>query len=109
MIHWPRVNQLRDEVGRDEFDEVVEIFLDEVQDVMARLRRDTERHELEQNLHFLKGSAVSLGFDSFSRLCQDGERRAAAGAAAEVDINAILAAYDASLAVFQAGLTRNLA
>ena len=109
MINWPRVNQLRDEVGRDEFDEVVEIFLDEVQDVMVRLRQDTERQDLEQNLHFLKGSALSLGFDSFSRLCQDGERRAAAGAAAEVDIDAILAAYDESLALFQSGLTQNLA
>ncbi|MES0862053.1 Hpt domain-containing protein [Ruegeria sp. SCPT10] len=108
MIHWPRVRQLRDEVGADEIDEVIAIFLDEVQEVIARLHADTERLELEQNLHFLKGSAMSLGFDQFSKLCQDGERRAAAGQAAEVDLAEILAAYDASKSVFQAELPSNL-
>ncbi len=108
MIHWPRVRQLRDEVGADEFDEVIQIFLDEVQEVIARLHADTRRLELEQNLHFLKGSALSLGFDQFSRLCQDGERRAAAGHAAEVDLSEILSVYDASKSVFQADLAQNL-
>ncbi|WP_299081151.1 Hpt domain-containing protein [uncultured Ruegeria sp.] len=108
MIHWPRVRQLRDEVGADEFGEVVEIFLDEVQEVITRLHTDTERRELEQNLHFLKGSALSLGFDQFSKLCQDGERSAAAGKSMDVDLSAILAAYDASKSVFQANLAANL-
>jgi len=108
MIHWPRVRQLRDEVGADEFDEVVLIFLDEVQEVIARVHDDTARAELEQNLHFLKGSALSLGFDQFSKLCQDGERRAAAGQAAEVDLPALLAVYDESKTVFQADLAQNL-
>ncbi|MEM7088299.1 MAG: Hpt domain-containing protein [Pseudomonadota bacterium] len=108
MIHWPRVRQLRDEVGADEFDEVVEIFLDEVQEVIARLHADTDRNELEQSLHFLKGSALSLGFDRFSKLCQDGERRAAAGQAADVDLTAILAVYDDSKSAFQSQLSSNL-
>lgn len=108
MIHWARVRQLRDEVGPEEFDEVVEIFLEEVQDVITRLRRDTNRAELEQNLHFLKGSALSLGFDQFSKLCQDGERQAAAGQGAEVDLPALLAVFDSSKTVFEAELNENL-
>ncbi len=108
MIQWSRVRQLRDEVGADEFDEVVEIFLDEVQEVIAKLRQDAGRSEMEQNLHFLKGSALSLGFDSFSKLCQDGERRAAAGDSAAVDLPEIFAAYDESKTLFQAGLAENL-
>ncbi len=108
MIQWSRVRQLRDEVGADEFDEVVEIFLDEVQEVIARLRNDPARSDIEQNLHFLKGSALSLGFDSFSKLCQDGERSAAAGAGASVDLSAIFTAYEESKSVFQAGLAANL-
>ena len=51
---------------------------------------------------------LSLGFDSFSKLCQDGERRAAAGDGAAVDLGEICAAYDASKALFQAGLAENL-
>ncbi len=108
MIQWSRVRQLRDEVGADEFDEVVEIFLDEVQEVICKLRDHTTRSEIEQNLHFLKGSALSLGFDSFSKLCQDGERRAAAGECAAVDLSAIIAAYDESKTLFQAGLADHL-
>ncbi len=108
MIHWPRVRQLRDEVGADEFDEVVEIFLDEVQEVIARVHADTARQDLEQNLHFLKGSALSLGFEVFSKLCQDGERLAASGEAAKVDLKEVLAAFDASKVVFQTELKDNL-
>ncbi len=108
MIHWPRVRQLRDEVGADEFNEVVEIFLDEVQEVIARLHADTARQDLEQNLHFLKGSALSLGFEVFSKLCQDGERLAASGEAAKVDLSEILAVFAASKSVFQAELKDNL-
>lgn len=108
MINWPRVRQLRNEVGEDEFDEVVLIFLDEVGEVIDRLQADTERRELEQNLHFLKGSALSLGFETFSKLCQDGERRAAAGQGAEVDLDAVLTAFDESRKSFLAELAQNL-
>jgi len=104
MIHWPRVRQLCDEVGADEFDEVVEIFLDEVQEVIARLHADTTRHDLEQNLHFLKGSALSLGFEVFSKLCQDGERLAAQGQGKTVDIPNILLSFHESVIEFKEGL-----
>ncbi|WP_170761042.1 Hpt domain-containing protein [Ruegeria lacuscaerulensis] len=109
MIDWSRVRQLRDEVGASEFDEVVQIFLDEVQETIERLHKDTARLELEQNLHFLKGSALSLGFDRFSKLCQDGERNAAAGKSGDVDLAAIVKAYDESCTVFVAEKTQNLA
>ncbi|WP_298851335.1 Hpt domain-containing protein [uncultured Ruegeria sp.] len=108
MIHWTRVRQLRNEVGPSEFEEVVQIFLEEVQEVITRLHQDTRRVELEQNLHFLKGSALSLGFDQFSRLCQDGERQAAAGQGADVDLPAILAVFESSKTVFEAELKQNL-
>ncbi len=108
MILWSRVRQLRDEVGEDEFGEVVEIFLEEVEEVLARLRSDTQRREIEQNLHFLKGSGLSLGFEQFSKLCQDGERRSATGQAAEVDLTAIFASFDASRSEFESGLQDQL-
>ena len=108
MINWPRVRQLRNEVGEDEFDEVVHIFLDEVGEVIDRLQADTERRELEQNLHFLKGSALSLGFETFSKLCQDGARRPAAGQGSEVDLDAVLAAFDESRKTFLAELAQSL-
>ncbi|SLN69575.1 Hpt domain protein [Falsiruegeria litorea R37] len=100
MIHWSRVNQLRDEVGAEDFREVVDLFLEEVEEVIDRLRADASRDALEKDLHFLKGSALSLGFESFSTLCQNGERQSASGAADTVDIDAIINTYEQSKTVF---------
>ncbi|MEY8843083.1 Hpt domain-containing protein [Cribrihabitans sp. XS_ASV171] len=104
MIDWSRVAQLRGEVGAEDFDEVVALFLEEVEEVMARLRSSPGRGRLDRDLHFLKGSALSLGFQSFSRLCQEGERLAACGRPESVDIPGIVEDYERSKATFFAGL-----
>ncbi|MCB1365882.1 MAG: Hpt domain-containing protein [Rhodobacteraceae bacterium] len=103
MILWSRVNELRDEVGAEDFDEVVELFMEEVGDAIEHLRSDAGG-DLEQALHFLKGSALSLGFEAFSDACQQGEREAAAGHAARVDIGAIIAIFERSRTEFLSGL-----
>lgn len=100
MIHWSRVNELRDEVGAEDFDEVVELFLEEVEEVITRLRENTDLGQLEQDLHFLKGSALSLGFSAFSDLCQDGERKSANGHPETVDVPAILTGFSQSKTLF---------
>ena len=38
MIDWTRVSELRDEVGAEDFDEVVELFLEEVDEAIKILR-----------------------------------------------------------------------
>lgn len=100
MIDWPRVHELRDEVGADEFDEVVDLFLEEVGSVIDRLRLSADPAALEGDLHFLKGSAQSLGFSAFSDLCQQGETQSAAGNARQVDMAAIIESFDLSKNVF---------
>ena len=60
MIDWDRLKELRDEVGAEDFDEVVELFLDEVEGVMDRLRDSPDVDTLEEDLHFLKGSALLI-------------------------------------------------
>ena len=108
MIHWPRVNQLREEVGAEDFDEVVELFLEEVEEVIDRLRYAPDPDQLEQDLHFLKGSALSLGFAGFSDLCQEGERKSAMGQAMNVDLVAILDGFEQSKTQFITQLPQNL-
>jgi HPt (histidine-containing phosphotransfer) domain-containing protein len=103
MIDWLRVKELREEVGEEDFDEVVELFLEEVEGVIGKLRTG-DRSALEQDLHFLKGSAMNLGFDDFSALCMKGERDSAAGAAASVDLDAVFVSYEQSKAEFLAKL-----
>ena len=109
MIDWNRLKELREEVGPDDFDEVVALFLEEVEAVIDRLRTHPDPPGLEDDLHFLKGSALSLGFRQFSALCQIGENDAAKGNAACVDLNEIVICYDTSKAVFLANLKRQIA
>lgn len=109
MILWSRVNELREEVGPEDFQEVIDLFLEEVEGVIGRLRQDDDRSQLEQDLHFLKGSALNLGFATFSDLCQDGERLAADNKADTVDVAAIVDGYEQSKATFFDGLRDHLA
>ena len=100
MIDWTRVKALRDDIGADEFDEVVEIFLEEVEDVTTKLRTAPVPADLEYDLHALKNGALNLGFTQLSTLCQSGETQAANGQGGAVDVHGIVALFDASRATF---------
>lgn len=99
MIDWARISELRAEIGDDSFDEVAELFLDEADEAVVRLDAALDAPTLESVLHFLKGSALNLGFRTLATLCQDGERLAGGGSAA-VDRSEIKDAYHASKAAF---------
>jgi histidine phosphotransfer protein HptB len=92
MIDWDRVKELRGEIGAEDFDEVVALFLEEADECIARLSAEAGAAALSADLHFLKGAALNLGFAALSTLCQDGERRAGAGDLS-VDLEAVRAAY----------------
>ena len=104
MIKWARVAELREEVGEEDFAEVVALFLDEVEGVLDRLRKRPARDSLEGDLHFVKGSALTLGFRSLSDICLAGERRARAAQYDQIDIPRVLETYAASKAEFIARL-----
>lgn len=106
MISWSQVTELREDVGHAEFDEVVEIFLEEVEETLAALAHDAR---LEQVLHALKGSALNLGFTDFAALCAEGEAMAATGAGGAVDLGAIRTSYAESRAIFLAELPARIA
>ncbi len=105
MIDWQRANELRAEIGREGFAEVVDLFLDEVESVVLRLKIQPEPTRYEADLHFLKGGAWNLGFAEFGALCQDGERKAAAGNTSQIDVARIVEAYFISKDEFLSGLT----
>ena len=109
MIDWERVDELRDEVGAEDFDEVVQLFLGEVETTISKMREAPDMTTLEADLHFLKGAALNLGFSAFSDLCQKGEHMAGRGEAEAVDLPGILDCFDASCAVFTAELPQRFA
>lgn len=100
MINWTRVQELKDDIGADVFDEVVDIFMDEVETVIGPLRLGARDRNIQADMHFLKGSALNLGFDALGALCSDTEKLAAAGQVEKVQIGEILVAFDASKVEF---------
>ncbi|MFT4716231.1 MAG: HPt (histidine-containing phosphotransfer) domain-containing protein [Paracoccaceae bacterium] len=102
MINWNRVRELEQDVGAEVIGEIVELFLEEVEGVIELLRAGNRGGSLAEDMHFLKGSALSLGFDRFGSMCGEGERLAANGQSDSVPVSAILAAYDVSKVEFLA-------
>ncbi len=71
MIAWDRIDELKSEIGEDDFLEIVALFLDETEAALTRLGETADPDEAEALLHFLKGSALNLGFRALGRLCRD--------------------------------------
>lgn len=109
MIAWDQVEELREAVGPDEFGELVEVFLDEVEGVLTQLSSDAAASELESQLHFLKGSALNLGFAEFSTLCQQGETIAKGGTTDGIDVPAIISSYHATKDLFLSEIAQRYA
>jgi len=100
MINWTRVKELEQDIGTEVFSEVIELFLDEVESVMKHLEKGGDRANLEQQMHFLKGSALNLGFDQFGAMCSEAEKTAAKGSVTTVPIAGIVNTYFVSKAQF---------
>lgn len=109
MIDWARVENLRSEIGEDDFLEVVDMFLEETDDVVGALEGPPDLATVESRLHFLKGSALNLGLADLAALCQAGEKSAASGKAASVDLHQIVTSYAASKTSFLARLGQSAA
>ena len=109
MIDWERVAELKDEVGDDDFAEIADLFLAEVEEVVTRLIAVPDIGRLAEDFHFLKGSAINLGFSDFARLCQTGERLAAAGRGAEVGLGELADSFARSRRAFADGAAKQAA
>lgn len=109
MIDWNRVRELREEIGPDAFEEVLDLFLEEVETTLGVLRTATTDDDVEAQLHFLKGSALNLGFEALAGLCAAGEAKARTGARDSVSIEEIVTSYETSKAAFLAGIAEGIA
>lgn len=98
MIDWDRVEMLRRDIGEEDFGEVVRLFIEEAEAVVGRLEAQGSARQREADLHFLKGSALNLGFADLAALCGAEERRAAEGAM--VDTAPVIGLYTASRRAF---------
>lgn len=108
MIDWSHVEELRRDMA-DTFDEIVEVFLDEVDESIGKLDPGASAADLAADLHFLKGAALNLGFAQFAALCSDGEESALKGEAADVDLARVRDCYRRSRQEFLTGLQNRAA
>lgn len=106
MIDWGRVNELREEVGPEAFAEVVEIFLEEVDENIQRLRAEVVPETFRADMHFLKGSALNLGFADFATLCAEGETGGEVTARDASFLEALFHCYEESRTAFLASLPK---
>ncbi|WP_114966961.1 Hpt domain-containing protein [Alkalilacustris brevis] len=93
MIDWDRLRDLREEVGDESFAEVVVLFIDEVDAAIDELSSLDDAAALARELHFIKGSALNLGFSRLADLCAHGEQKAAEGDKTAVDIDSLRNVY----------------
>ena len=83
MIDWNRVEELRSEVGDEDFVEIAALFLAEIGEEVMRLPAITAT-EMGDVLHGLKGSALNLGFRGLALLCTAGEAAPEAAPVSEI-------------------------
>ncbi|MBV7410998.1 Hpt domain-containing protein [Maritimibacter sp. DP1N21-5] len=74
------------------------MFMDEVDETIAKLQSAPHPRSLEEDLHFIRSAALNIGFADLARACQEGE--SAAAARQEVDLAGLFALYHASRAAF---------
>lgn len=103
MIDWNRVRELRDEIGNEDFAEVVQIFLEETDEVSKNIGKESTPQSIESALHFLKGSALNLGFKDLATVCQSSEKAAASGQSDSIDLAQVVKVYERSKIAFAAG------
>lgn len=103
MIDWSHVDELKQDMA-EAFDEVVEVFLEEVEGGIANLSEGASAADLASGLHFLKGAALNLGFAQFASLCSEGEIQASQGQEAHIDLAAVRTCYQQSRQEFLTGL-----
>jgi len=95
MIDWDRVAELRDEIGSEDLATVIGMFLDEVAEKLLEVQDGTSKASLSENMHFLRSSALNIGFSELAKMCSEVEAKADAGDL-HVDAAAIAACFEAS-------------
>lgn len=94
-IDHERLKALRDDIGEDDFAEVLSLFVSEIGEKLSDLAEIPDR-ATQDDFHFLRGSAANLGFVAMVAACEDAEAACRAGETpALADVTA---AFDTALA-----------
>ncbi|MCC5992898.1 MAG: Hpt domain-containing protein [Rhodobacteraceae bacterium] len=103
MIDWARVRELYEEIGADAFEEVLDLFCEEVAEGLISLEAATTPADQSAAFHFLKGAALNLGIDDISRQCAQGEATNATGTLDAAACADVLAGFPLRMDALQDG------
>lgn len=92
-VDWDRLNELKADIGEEDFADVAMLFVTELQETLSTLTSD---RAAANDFHFLRGSAANLGLDALVAACEAAENACVAGTTPDVD--AVRAAFDCALA-----------
>jgi len=95
MLDLDQLETLRAEIGADGFAEVADLLVCEIADGITALGTQPTGADLSAQFHYLKGSALNLGFRDFAGLCAQGEQ------GFPVDTAALQQVFDASVLALQ--------
>ena len=84
MLDWSRIEELHEDLGEEDFEEIISLFLEEVENRLAELA-EQRCMDIPGCLHFLKGSAANLGFRKFKAACETAEASGSAQDLANVE------------------------
>jgi histidine phosphotransfer protein HptB len=96
-VDWDRLMSLRDDIGADDFAEVVLLFFTEIGEKLDQMGAMPSSAE---DFHFLRGSAANLGFTAMVRACEEAEATCKAGGAP--DLAAVMRSFEDALTKTQA-------
>lgn len=92
-VDWDRLNELRSDIGEEDFADVACLFVAELQETLDGLAPDTAK---AADFHFLRGSAANLGFVTLVAACTAAEVACNAGNLPDVD--AVRSSFTGALA-----------
>lgn len=100
LVDLARLEELVADIGEEALPEIMDMFVAEVEDSLAALRREERQAagEIASEAHFIRGSALNLGFMALAEACGKVEKLAAAAPGTPVATARIAALFDRSRA-----------
>lgn len=100
MIDWQHIKELEADLGADAFPDLVVVFLDEISEAVQAIEPPATPSEAQ--MHFLKGTALTLGFTDLGNRASDAETTLRNDPNAKLDLDELQSAYQSELAEFKA-------
>ena len=93
-IDWDHLASLRDDVGAEDFADIVLLFFAEIGEKLDQMQGAGTAPAVD-DFHFLRGSAANLGFTDMVEACRKAEAACAGGA--KPDLAAVVRSYEGAL------------